>query len=77
MKRVIQSVVLIGHTLPFPCKEKDRGVGTDGESPNVTAVLQRFALLVRSNISLTQKLTYRGYLMIHGNSKSIRAELCR
>jgi hypothetical protein len=67
MKSVIQSVVLIGHTLPLPYRKKNRGVGTDGELPNVTAVLQYFALLMRSNIFQTQKLTCRGYLMIHGN----------
>ena len=64
MKSVIQSVTLIGHTLPFHYREKDRGVGRDGELPNVTAVLQRFALLIRSNIFQTQNLTYRGYLII-------------
>jgi hypothetical protein len=69
----MQSVVLIGHALPFSHREKDRGVGTDGELLNVTAVLQCFALLIRSNIFQPQKLTYRGYLMIHGNSKSITA----
>jgi len=73
MKSVIQSVVLIGHTLPFSYREKDRGVGKDGELLNVTAVLQYFALFIRSNIFQTQKLTYRGYVMIHSNSKSITA----
>lgn len=54
MKSVIQSVVLIGLTLPFHFREKDRGVGTDGELPSVTAVPHRFALLIRSNIFQTQ-----------------------
>ena len=43
MKSVIQSVVLIGHTLPFPCKEKYRGVGTFGELPNVTALCPAYS----------------------------------
>jgi hypothetical protein len=73
MKSVIQSVVLIGHSLSFPYREKERGVRTDGELPNVITVLQLFALLIRSNSFQNQKLMYRGYLMIHGNSKCITA----
>jgi hypothetical protein len=49
MENIIKSAALISHAVPCP-SDQDRGVGTDGELPNVASVLLRFAVPIRINI---------------------------